>query len=182
MKACNCIRLPGLWIRNFFIIVQQTLRNLLHINRKLISIQSILPRLSFSVSVERVENAGLFLSSFVSWRSFEISSESGDSISLTEVLTLNVAPKSIEKCSWYNYFFITEDWLFSITNELIVSFSNIPENKSFKCVLKNSSSCFVTVEHGVHNLTGSTNPIRWNCTLVEQHLLQKMWPHLRQWC
>ena len=149
--------------------------------------QSILPRLSFSVSVERVENAGLFLSSFVSWRSLEISSESGDSISLTEVLTLNVAPKSIKNGLDITIHKLHIDYLNMISmkyimNKLIVTFWNTPENKSFKCVLKNSSSCFVTVEHGVHNLTGSTNPIRWNCTLVEQHLLQKMCPHLRQWC
>ena len=149
--------------------------------------QSILPRLSFSVAVERVENAGLFLSSFVSWRSLEISSESGDSISLTEVLTLNVAPKSIKNGLDITIHKLHIDYLNMISmkyimNKLIVTFWNTPENKSFKCVLKNSSSCFVTVEHGVHNLTGSTNPIRWNCTLVEQHLLQKMWPHLRQWC
>ena len=149
--------------------------------------QSILPRLSFSVAVERVENAGLFLSSFVSWRSLEISSESGDSISLTEVLTLNVAPKSIKNGLDITIHKLHIDYLNMISmkyimNKLIVTFWNTPENKSFKCALKNSSSCFVTVEHGVHNLTGSTNPIRWNCTLLEQHLLQKMWPHLRQWC
>lgn len=160
---------------------------IIHVNGKLFSMQSILPRLSFSVSVERVENAGLFLSSFVSWRSLEISSESGDSISLTEVLTLNVAPKSIKNGLDITIHKLHIDYLNMISmkyimNKLIVTFWNTPENKSFKCVLKNSSSCFVTVEHGVHNLTGSTNPIRWNCTLVEQHLLQKMWPHLRQWC
>ena len=58
----------------------------------------------------------------------------------------------------------------------------LPANNSFKCVLKNSSSCFVTVAQGVHNRTGSTKPMRWNWTLAEQHLLQKMWPHRRQWC
>ena len=59
---------------------------------------------------------------------------------------------------------------------------NLPSNSTLICWVKKSSSIFVTSEHGWQSLTGSTNAILCNCTLVLQQLLQKILPHRLQWC
>ena len=58
----------------------------------------------------------------------------------------------------------------------------LPSNKTFIWLVKNSSSILEISEHGLQSRTGSTKAIRCKWTLQGVQFLQKMFPHLRQWC